>query len=91
MDSAEDDLMRLPAMLTLDEVAGVLRIGRSLAYELARRYEVTLGAEGVPVIRVGSSFRTPRWALIELVRDGTVARLGKGNEFAPSEIQVVAN
>ena len=38
-----------PLLLTIDEAAGVLRIGRSLAYELARLYERTGRALGLPV------------------------------------------
>ncbi len=62
----------LPPLLTIDEAARVLRIGRSLAYQLAREYESSEGDDGLPVIRVGTCLRVPRWALIELVRTGRV-------------------
>jgi hypothetical protein len=63
-------------LLTVDEAARVLRIGRSLAYELARRYLLSGGREGLPVIRVGSCcLRVPRWALMELVHTGRVVTL----------------
>ena len=65
----------LPPLLTVDEAARVLRIGRSLAYQLAREYESSDGEEGLPVIRVGTCLRVPRWALIELVRTGRVVSL----------------
>jgi hypothetical protein len=64
-----------PAMLTVLEAAEVLRIGRSLAYDLARRYEVTGGVEGLPVVRFGSCLRVPRWALNELIMTGRVVQL----------------
>jgi hypothetical protein len=64
-----------PAMLTVVEAAAILRIGRSLAYDLARRYEVTGGAEGLPVVRFGSCLRVPRWALNELIMTGRVVQL----------------
>jgi hypothetical protein len=38
----------------------VLRIGRTSAYELARRYLRSNGAEGIPVLRVGHLLRVPR-------------------------------
>ena len=64
-----------PLLLTIDEAAGVLRIGRSLAYDLARLYEQTDGRLGLPVMRLGSCLRVPRWALAELVATGRVVRL----------------
>ena len=65
----------LPPLLTIEETARVLRIGRSLAYQLARDYETSGGVKGIPVIRLGSCMRVPRWALIELMRTGRVVKL----------------
>jgi excisionase family DNA binding protein len=45
-----------PAVLTVEEAAKVLRVGRTAAYEAARRGEI-------PVVRVGRSLRVPRHAL----------------------------
>ncbi len=53
----------LPDFLTVEEAARVLRIGRTAAYELARRFEATEGQEGIPVVRVGRLMRVPRAAL----------------------------
>ena len=64
-----------PLLLTVEESAAVLRIGRSLAYELARLYESSDGREGLPVLRVGALMRVPRWALAELISTGRVVRL----------------
>ncbi|MGI9053966.1 MAG: helix-turn-helix domain-containing protein [Ilumatobacteraceae bacterium] len=68
-------LRHYPLLLTVEEAAEVLRIGRSLAYELARRYERSGGREGLPVIRVGACLRVPRWALVELLATGRVVCL----------------
>lgn len=70
-------LLGVPAapLLTVDEAAAVLRIGRSLAYQLAREYESSGGLSGVPVIRLGGCLRVPRWALLELALCGRVVRL----------------
>jgi hypothetical protein len=62
-------------VLTVEEAAGVLRIGRSLAYQLAREYDATGGVPGLPVIRLGGCLRVPRWALLELACCGRVVRL----------------
>ena len=56
-----------PVVLTVEEAARVLRIGRSAAYEQARRYLATGGAEGLPVIRFGRRMRVPRQALSRLL------------------------
>ena len=64
-----------PLLLTVEEAAAVLRIGRSLAYELARLYESSDGRDGLPVLRVGALMRVPRWALAELISTGRVVRL----------------
>jgi hypothetical protein len=52
-------------------------IGRTLAYALARRYEETEGADGLPVIRLGNCLRVPRWALLELALNGRTVPLGE--------------
>jgi len=65
-----------PPLLTIEEAARVLRIGRSRAYALAREYMCSGGTAGMPVIRLGPScLRVPRWALIELATTGRVVRL----------------
>jgi len=75
MDSSA--LLGVPAtpLLTVEEAAAVLRIGRSLAYQLAREYDATGGVSGLPVIRLGGCLRVPRWALLELACCGRVVRL----------------
>ena len=62
-------------VLTVEEAGQVLRIGRSLAYQLAARYEASGGMDGLPVIRVAGCLRVPRWALLELAMTGRVVRL----------------
>ena len=60
-------LDELPVVLTIEEAAAVLRIGRTAAYEQAHRYEATGGELGLPVIRMGRCLRVPRSALIRLI------------------------
>ena len=55
----------------------MLRIGRTLACALARRYDDTGGLEGLPVIRLGNCLRVPRWALLELALGGRTVPLSQ--------------
>ena len=70
-------LLGAPAMalLTIEEAAQFLRIGRSLGYQLAAEYAASGGISGLPSIRVGGCLRVPWWALLELALTGRVVRL----------------
>jgi len=71
------------ALLTVTEAAQLLRIGRTLAYQMADEYLCTGGTSGMPVMRVGrSSLRVPYWALLELVATGRVVHLCEEVEAA---------
>jgi excisionase family DNA binding protein len=61
------ELEHLPAVLTVEEAAAVLRIGRGAAYDLARQYRLTKGREGLPVVSLGRTLRVPRTALLRLL------------------------
>jgi excisionase family DNA binding protein len=54
-------------MLTIEEAARVMRIGRSAAYKLAREYLAADGASGIPVMRIGGQLRVPRHMLEEYI------------------------
>ncbi len=71
----DGSLENLPAMLTVEEAARVLRIGRSLAYQLATRYLDSHGVDGLPVLRLGGVLRVPAFALRKLITTGTVVQL----------------
>ena len=72
-----DEFSDLPLLLTVEEVARLFRLGRSTAYERVNLYLDTGGLAGVPAIRIGSSIRAPRWALIEWLTTGVLPRLGE--------------
>ena len=67
-------LADMPLTLTVEEAAAVLRIGRSAAYDAARRGEL-------PVIKVGRSLRVPRHRL-ELLLLGIESDNGRVGEDA---------
>ncbi|MBI2169873.1 MAG: helix-turn-helix domain-containing protein [Actinobacteria bacterium] len=73
-------LGELPPVLTVEEAAKVLRIGRGAAYELARRYRATEGREGLPVVSFGRTLRVPRAALLRLLGHDEV--IGDGERRA---------
>ena len=56
-----------PDMLTIEEAARVVRIGRSAAYKLAGEYVNTDGASGLPAKRIGGQLRVPRQLLEEWI------------------------
>lgn len=56
-----------PDVLTVEEVARILRIGRNSAYALARQWLATDGKEGLPAVRLGRNVRIPRPALEQLL------------------------
>ena len=67
----------VPQFLTVEEAAAVLRIGRTSAYELARRWLATSGREGLPVIRLGRTLRVPQAAI-----EGLAHRLAASDSTA---------
>lgn len=52
----------------------MLRISRATAYKEARRYQVTRGQEGLPVIVIGGLLRVPR-VLLEAMIGGPIHRI----------------
>ena len=64
--SVGDAGAQTPRFLTVEEAATILRIGRTSAYELARRWLATDGREGIPVVRLGRSLRVPELAILRM-------------------------
>ncbi len=75
MDTTEPVAKPPSLVLTVEESADLMRVGRSLGYQLAGQYLATGGTPGMPVIRIGTCLRVPRWALLELITTGRVVRL----------------
>jgi excisionase family DNA binding protein len=56
-----------PTVLTLDEVAQILRIGRVSAYQAIARGEI-------PSVRVGKRILVPRFAFAQMLNPGSTAK-----------------
>ncbi len=52
-----------PTMALWPDVAEAYGISRNTAYAMAKRYEETGGAEGIPVLRFGTRYRCPTAAI----------------------------
>jgi len=59
---SREELLALPAVVNLVTAARALGIGRTRAFELARRGEFP-----VPVLRVGLTYRVPTAPLLKLL------------------------
>jgi len=57
----------LPDVLTIEEAARVLRVGRTAAYEQARVWRETQGQAGLPNFRMGDALRVPAAALEKML------------------------
>jgi hypothetical protein len=64
-DDARD--ARLPDLLTVEEAARLIRVGRTKAYAMAQEWRATGGRSGLPVVDFGHVLRVPRRALEELI------------------------
>jgi transposase len=58
-------------VLTIEEAAALLRIGRSSAYALARQWRASGGRQGLPNIELGRQLRVPGAALRRLLETGS--------------------
>jgi len=73
----------LPDVLTVEEAAALLRIGRRTAYELAARFEATGGREGLPVVRLGRCLRVSRARLEQLLLSDPPAPAPRSSGLMP--------
>ena len=57
----------VPSLLTVEEAARVIRVGRTKAYAMAQEWRATGGKPGLPVIDFGHVLRVPRRQLEALL------------------------
>lgn len=74
----------VPDLLTVEEAARVLRIGRTKAYAMAREWRATGGRSGLPVVDFGHVLRVPRRALEEMIGAPISGRTRPGTPRSPS-------
>jgi hypothetical protein len=74
----------LPDLLTVEEAARVLRIGRTKAYAMAVEWRRTHGKTGLPVVDFGNALRVPRCQL-EAIVGGPITSLA--DPSTPAEIE----
>jgi hypothetical protein len=81
----------IPSMLTVEEAANFMRIGRTKAYALAQEWRATDGQSGLPVVDFGHVLRVPRCQLEamiggpldSIIEDGTVETATPTVEVSP--------
>jgi hypothetical protein len=57
----------LPELLTVEEAARLIRVGRTKAYAMTREWRDTDGRSGLPVVDFGHVLRVPRHALEAMI------------------------
>ena len=75
----------LPDLLTVEEAARVLRIGRTKAYAMTVEWRRTHGRTGLPVVDFGNALRVPRCQL-EAIVGGPITSL----EDPPTSPEIAA-
>ncbi len=76
----------LPDLLTIEEAARVIRVGRTKAYAMARQWRATGGRSGLPVVDFGHALRVPLCQLETIIGGPlTAAGLGANAPTAPVE------
>ena len=79
---------QLPAVLTVEEAAEILRISRNSAYTLARLWRDTEGREGLPVVELGRNLRVPRAALERLLEGGPASAPGSHGVTSSAKVEM---
>jgi hypothetical protein len=57
----------VPDLLTVEEAARLIRVGRTKAYAMAQEWRTTNGCSGLPVVDFGHVLRVPRKALEQII------------------------
>jgi hypothetical protein len=75
----------VPSLLTVEEAARVLRVGRTKAYAMAQEWRATGGCSGLPVVDFGNVLRVPRCQLEALLGGPLTAVVDAKADAGPAE------
>lgn len=81
-------VMDLPDLLTVEEAARYLRIGRTKAYAMTRQWRASGGRCGLPVVDLDNVLRVPRQRLEQLI--GTTLAGMENSESTSASLSAVA-
>jgi hypothetical protein len=73
----------VPDLLTVEEAARYLRIGRTKAYAMAKQWRDTGGQTGLPVIDLENALRVPRDELEQVIGTKLTVPLAEALHRAP--------
>jgi hypothetical protein len=77
-------MSEVPDLLTVEEAARYLRIGRTKAYAMAKQWRATGGQAGLPVIDLENALRVPRDELEQFIGTKLTVPLAEVIRQAPS-------
>jgi hypothetical protein len=84
----------VPDLLTVEEAARLIRVGRTKAYAMTREWRATGGRSGLPVVDFGNVLRVPRHALEQLIGarlESSDGEAGAGSTGAGAPTPVTAS
>ncbi len=77
-------MSEVPDLLTVEEAARYLRIGRTKAYAMTKQWRATGGQAGLPVIDLDNALRVPRDELEQVIGTKLTVPLAEVIRQAPS-------
>ncbi|MDP9408970.1 MAG: helix-turn-helix domain-containing protein [Actinomycetota bacterium] len=77
-------MSEVPDLLTVEEAARYLRIGRTKAYAMTRQWRATGGEAGLPVVDLDNTLRVPRDELEQVIGTKLTVPLAEVIHQAPA-------
>ncbi len=83
-------MSEVPDLLTVEEAARYLRIGRTKAYAMTKQWRATGGQAGLPVVALDNALRVPRDELEQFIGTKLTVPLAEVIRQAPSPAMTAA-